>query len=66
MPRSEKSKRKKVKVKTENKEIVETDIDISYQTYLKTIISASSICNLLLKSRKYQRFSFFLDFLQIF
>ena len=55
-----------MKVKTENKEIVETDIDISYQTYLKTIISASSICNLLLKSRKYQRFSFFLDFLQIF
>ena len=66
MPRSEKSKRKKVNVKTENKEIVETDIDISYQTYQKKIISASSICNLLLKARKYQRFSFFLDFLQIF
>ena len=66
MSRSEKSKRKKVKVKTENKKIVETDIDISYQTYQKTIISASSICSLLLKARKYLRFNFFLDFLQIF
>ena len=37
--RDEKIKKEKVKIKTQNKETVETDMDIWYYAYKKTVIS---------------------------
>ena len=37
--RDEKIKKEKVKIKTQNKETVETDMDIWYYTYKKTVIN---------------------------
>ena len=37
--RDEKIKKEKVKIKTQNKETVETDKDIWYYTYTKTVIN---------------------------
>ena len=38
MSRSEKSEKKKVKIRTKNEKIVETDMDVWYLTYKKTFI----------------------------
>ena len=35
----EKSKKEKVKIKTQNEKILETDMDLWYYTYKKTVIS---------------------------
>ena len=35
MSRGEKSKKKKVEIRTQNEKIVETDIDVWYETYKK-------------------------------
>ena len=39
MFRGEKSKKEKVKMKTQNEKVAEPDMDISYYTYKKTVIS---------------------------
>ena len=56
----EKSKKKNVKIKTNNEKIVETGMNIWYNTYKKTLLesgrniamsAARIICNLLLKAQ---------------
>ena len=65
----EKSKKEKVKIKTQNEKILETDMDIWYYTYKKTVISVrkkerdvSIICKFAFKGPKYARNIVFLRF----
>ena len=72
----EKSKKEKVKIKTQNEKIVETDMDIWYYTHKKQLlvsgrnsamsVAARIICNLLLKAQNMPGISFFVDFLADF
>ena len=75
--RGEKSKKKKVKIRTQNEEIVETDMDVWYWTYKKTFIRVrKKQCNVssrmnykwfTFKGPQYVRNVVFLsNFLQIF
>ena len=74
MPRGEKKRKKKVKIKTQNEKIVETDRNIWHKTYEKQslesgknsamYIAAYIICQK--RSKIYQKSSFFVDILAEF
>ena len=53
--RGQKSKKEKVKIKTQNEKLVETDINIWYYTYKKTVIRVrKKQCNVIIRKNNLQ------------